>query len=80
MVSNLVNGIDQYILPTMERVRTFSHTIHRNVPLHVATAQENSWVLSGGDDGFARVFDLRTGELLEKVAHGLGTYYSRMLF
>ena len=29
-VSNLVNGVNQYVIPTMERMRTNPYTIIRN--------------------------------------------------
>jgi WD40 repeat protein len=72
LVSNLVSGIDQYCLPSLERRHTFSHPVLRNVPLQVAFARGGDWILAGGDDGYARVFDSRTGQFLGRLDHGLG--------
>ena len=72
IVSNLVNGIDQYAIPTMERLQTFSHTILRNVPLQVTVARDGQWIVLGGDDGFARIYDRWSGQFLRRLEHGRG--------
>ena len=72
MVLNLMDGLDHYIIPTMERVRTFPYTITRNVLIQVAIIREKDWVVSGGDDGFARIYDSRTGRFLQRLDQGSG--------
>lgn len=69
-VSNLVNGVDQYTFPTLERVQTFHHNIVDNYPLQVATLQQAAFVVVGGDNGFVRVFECRNGQLFAKLKHG----------
>jgi hypothetical protein len=69
-VTNLVDGIDQYSFPTLERVQKFAHPIVKNVPLQVAIIQNASFVVSGGDDGTARIFERRNGQLLTRLQHG----------
>jgi hypothetical protein len=68
-VSNLVNGVDQYTFPSLERVQTFSHHIENNYPLQVATLQQATFVVIGGDSGFARVFERRNGQLFSQLKH-----------
>jgi hypothetical protein len=72
VVSNLVNGVDQYIIPTMEQLQTFPHPILRNVPIQVTVARDGQWIALGRDDGFARVYDCRTGQFLQHLDHGCG--------
>jgi hypothetical protein len=69
-VTNLVDGVDQYTFPTLERVQTFSHNVVHNYPLQVATLQQASFVVAGGDNGFARIFERRNGQLLSQLKHG----------
>ncbi|EIW74268.1 WD40 repeat-like protein [Coniophora puteana RWD-64-598 SS2] len=68
-VSNLTNGVDKYALPTMERVDSFPHPIIRNAILQVAFAPAANLLVVGGDDGFLRVFDHRTGKIMHHVEH-----------
>jgi hypothetical protein len=69
-VSNLVDGIDQYSFPSLERVQKFTHSIIHNVPLQVAIVQNASFIVSGGDDGAVRIFERRNGQLLTRLQHG----------
>jgi hypothetical protein len=69
-VTNLVNGVDQYTFPTLERVQTFHHNIVHNYPLQVATLQQAAFIVVGGDNGFARVFEHRNGQLFAQLKHG----------
>jgi hypothetical protein len=72
VVSNLVNGIDQYIIPTMEQLQTFPHPILCNVPIQVTVAHNGQWIVLGRDDGFACVYNCRTGQFLQRLDHGCG--------
>jgi hypothetical protein len=69
-VSNLVDGVDQYTFPTLERVRSFSHNIVHNYPLQVSTLQQAAFVVVGGDNGIVRIFERRNGQLLARLKHG----------
>ncbi|KLO04592.1 WD40 repeat-like protein, partial [Schizopora paradoxa] len=68
-ISNLVDGIDEYRLPDLEKIKAFPHAIKSNFPLRVVTAFREGWLVSGGDSGFARLFDRRTGRLLQLLEH-----------
>lgn len=69
LVSNLLNGLDLYSLPSMELERTFTHAITVNVILQVVITPQQEWVVVGGDDGFVRVFDLHSGNFLFSLLH-----------
>ncbi|THH06092.1 hypothetical protein EW146_g9717 [Bondarzewia mesenterica] len=71
-VTNLLSGVDEYSFPSMERLQMFSHPVLRNFPLQVCNVQDGleGWVVVGGDDGYARVFSQRTGQLLMTRPHG----------
>jgi WD40 repeat protein len=57
-------------MPSMDLIQTFPYQIRQNVPLQVAHVPDRDWVVSGGDDGFVRIFDCRTGQFLERLDHG----------
>lgn len=69
-ISNLINGVDLYAIPNMERHQTFPHAILHNVPLQIAVTHEGQWMVLGGDNGFARVYDRWTGQFLHRLDHG----------
>jgi hypothetical protein len=69
-VTNLVTGVDQYTFPTLERVNTFRHNIVHNYPLQVATLQQAAFIVVGGDNGFAHVFEHQNGQLFAQLKHG----------
>ncbi|KAH7906571.1 WD40-repeat-containing domain protein [Hygrophoropsis aurantiaca] len=69
-VSNLVNGIDTYKIPTMERVHSIPHTILTNRPLQLSVTAKGAWLVSGGDDGNARIYDGVSGRFIEHLHHG----------
>ncbi|OBZ70602.1 hypothetical protein A0H81_09014, partial [Grifola frondosa] len=71
IVSNLLDGLDHYSFPSLERVQTFPYPISQNYPMQVVTTGSRSrWIVSGGDDGFARVYDRRNGHLIASLTHG----------
>ena len=72
LITNLRDGVNRYSLPTMHRAQSYNHTILVNVPLQVSVARESGWVIVGGDNGSARVFDYQTGAFREKLDHGSG--------
>lgn len=76
LVSNLQNGVDHYSFPTMEHIGTFPHVIATNLILQVTLISQGSWAIVGGDDGFVRVFDTRTGAFLFPLRHGDGKSFA----
>ncbi|KZS99826.1 uncharacterized protein LAESUDRAFT_667510, partial [Laetiporus sulphureus 93-53] len=69
-ITNLVNGVDQYKFPSLERLRSYTYPIVHNRIMQIATFGTN--IVVGGDDGFARLFDSRTGRLIECLNHSSG--------
>jgi len=76
LISNLVNGIDSYVVSSVsssvQQSQTFRHPIRVNVPLQVTSALQGTWVICGSDDGLVRIFDQRTGNLIRNLQHGQG--------
>ncbi|OBZ65962.1 hypothetical protein A0H81_14165 [Grifola frondosa] len=71
ILSNLLDGLDHYSFPSLERVQTFPYPISQNYPMQVVTTGSRSrWIVSGGDDGFARVYDRCNGHLIASLTHG----------
>jgi len=64
-----------YTTPTMQLVRRFSYTILQNYPVQVATLHDMDLLVVGGDDGFARIYNLRTGLYLQKLVHSTSKYF-----
>lgn len=71
-IYNLASGVDQYTFPALERVQSFPQIILRNLPMQVSAIPGNEWVVVGGDDGFARIFDQHTGQLIDRIHHADG--------
>lgn len=72
MVSNLKDGVDTYSIPPRHPLRSFRHPIRCNVPLLVTTALQGDIIVAGGDDGDAKIFEQRSGQLLQNLRHGNG--------
>ncbi|KAG6381506.1 WD40-repeat-containing domain protein [Boletus reticuloceps] len=70
LICNLRDGVDRYALPTMHRAQSYHHTILTNVPFQISVTRESGWVVVGGDNGFARIFDYQLGTFREKLDHG----------
>lgn len=70
LVSNLVDGIDEYKFPSLEKVQTFNHPIEVNCILQTRTLPLWNLVIAGGDSGFARVFNRISGQLVSEIHHG----------
>ncbi len=68
-ITNLTDGIDQYRFPSLEKVQSFPHAIEINHPLQISTVILGAWIVCGGDTGFARIFDRRTGQLIQRLEH-----------
>ncbi len=37
--------------------------------MQVSTIARGAWIVSGGYNGFARIFDRRTGQLIQRLEH-----------
>ncbi|KIK76288.1 hypothetical protein PAXRUDRAFT_170391 [Paxillus rubicundulus Ve08.2h10] len=74
LVSNLHNGVNKYALPTMHCAQSFHHTILKNVPLQITVAREAGWMVVGGDNGFARIFNYQMGAFLGQLGHSTGMH------
>ena len=70
LVSNLKDGIDEYRFPSMEKVQTFTHPIEKNCILQTKTLPSWNLIVTGGDDGFAQVFNQISGQLVSEIHHG----------
>lgn len=56
LVANLENGVDQYLFPQLERIKTFDWQLLECIVLHLTTVGEGCYILTGGDNGFARLY------------------------
>jgi hypothetical protein len=76
LVSNLVNGVDAYVIsavsPVLQHARSFPHPIRCNVPLLITSALQGAWIIGGSDDGTVRIFDQRSGDLVKCLQHADG--------
>ena len=84
LISNLVNGIDAYMLSavssSMQNQQSFRYAIRCNVPLQVTTAMQGSWVISGSDDGTVRLYDQRSAEMIKCLHHADGALNVALVF
>ena len=70
LVSNLKDGIDEYQFPSMEKVQAFTHPIDTNCILQTRSLPSRNLIVAGGDNGFARVFNRISGQLVSEIHHG----------
>jgi len=70
LVSNLKDGINEYQFPSMEKVQTFTHPIYTNCILQTRALPSWNLIVAGGDDGFTRVFNRISGQLVSEIRHG----------
>ena len=70
LVSNLKDGFDEYRFPSMEKVQTFSHPIETLCIHQTRMLPSCNLIITGGDDGFARVFNRISGQLVSEIRHG----------
>ena len=71
-IANLHNGIDIYILPTMQLVKTYTHGSVDTMLYQVAFT-EKDWVISGSEEGHACIYERSSGVLRQKLDHCQGT-------
>ena len=70
-VMNLHDGVDLYSVPSMQLIKTYSHS-NANISIFKVSFVDKAWLVSGGQDGFARMYDVRSGQLLQKLEHDSG--------
>jgi hypothetical protein len=69
-VTNLHDGVDLYRVPNMQLVKTYSYGSEINFIFKVSIIDK--WLLCGGQDGFGRLYNLQSGEMLQKLEHNSG--------
>lgn len=72
LVSNLKDGVDEYQFPSLDKIQTFTHPIQTNCILQTRSLPLWNLVVAGGDNGFARVFNRISGQLVTEIHHGGG--------
>ena len=70
-VTNLHDGVDLYSVPSMQLIKTYSHD-YAGVAIFKVSFVDQSWLVSGGQHGFAHVYDIYTGQLVQKLEHNSG--------
>ena len=65
-VVNLHNGIDIYSILLLNLVQSFEFSIKINALYNVCITS-NGWVVAGGENGCAHLYDLLQGELLQII-------------
>jgi hypothetical protein len=70
LVSNLIDGVDEYQFPSMEKIQKFTHPIDTNCILHTRSLPSRNLIVAGGDNGSARVFNRISGQLVSEIQHG----------
>ena len=61
--------------PPQEPLRSFRHSINRNVPLLVSSPIGSSLIVVGSDNGHPRIYDHHTGNLSASLPHGEGKLF-----
>ena len=70
-MTNLHNGVDIYILPTMQLVKTYNHR-SANTTLYQVVFANKDWVISRSEEGYARIYERSSGVLLQELDHSQG--------
>jgi WD40 repeat protein len=71
-VANLHDGVDLYNIPNMQLIKSYPHGNINSVIFKVSFI-DSDWLISGGQDGSARLYDVQSGQFLEKLDHDSGT-------
>jgi WD40 repeat protein len=70
-VMNLHNGINLYSVPSMQLIKTYSHG-NANAAIFKVSFVDKGWLVSGGLDGFAQMYDVQNGQILQRLEHDSG--------
>ena len=71
VISSLDDGLDVYSIPNMQLMKTYSH-VNINDMIFKVTFVANGQLVSGGKGGYARVYDVQSGQLLQTLEHCKG--------
>ena len=67
-VTNLHDGVDLYSVSSMQLIKTYSHG-NANTAIFKVSFVNKSWLVSGGLDGVACLYDVQSGQLVQKLEH-----------
>ena len=71
VITNLHDGIDLYSVPNMQLIKMYSHSNVNNTIFKVSFV-DSDWLVLGWQDGFARLYDVHSGQFLQKLEHSSG--------
>ncbi|KLO03964.1 hypothetical protein SCHPADRAFT_1003437 [Schizopora paradoxa] len=78
LISNLVDGVDQYTFPDFEMTRHFPINIEYNFPMQLSAARQGDWIICGGTEGRAVIFQRKNGKILQEIFHGTADHQDRV--
>jgi WD40 repeat protein len=55
----------------MQLIKTYSHC-YANTAIFKVSFIDKHWLVSGGQDGFAHLYDVQSGQLTQKLEHDAG--------
>jgi WD40 repeat protein len=70
-VANLHDDVDLYSIPNMQLIKTYSHG-NANTAIFRVSFVNSDWLVSGGQDGFACLYNVQSGQCLQEMEHGSG--------
>ena len=71
VINNLHDGIGLYSVPNMQLIKTYLHDTANNAICKVSFVNRD-WLVLGGQDGFAHLYDVQNGQFLQKLEHSSG--------
>jgi hypothetical protein len=70
-ITNLHDGVDLCSFPNMHLMKTYAHN-DMNDAIFKVSLMDRHWLVSGGQDGSAHLYDVRPGQLFQKLEHSSG--------
>ena len=70
-ISNLCNGANLYSVPNMQLIKTYLDGNINNAICEVYFVNRG-WLVLGGQDSFAHLYDVQSGQFLHKLEHSSG--------
>jgi len=55
----------------MQLIKAYSHS-NANTAIFRVSLVDSDWLVSGGQDGFACLYDVQSGQFLQQMEHGSG--------